>query len=129
MTEYDDVEMVAEECFEITGKLLDPDYNVRVNEYGNGFNIIEPAKRLFDAAHQSRNSDVIEAAMVMAHQLLLRLVAESPHVYAITVGQFPGFDGFSEMLISEGAEDVEGFTWLIPKPWGSYIERKYPNGK
>lgn len=77
MTEYDDVEMVAEECFEITGKLLDPDYNVRVNEYGNGFNIIEPAKRLFDAAHQSRNSDVIEAAVVMAHQLLLRLVAES----------------------------------------------------
>lgn len=50
MTEYDDVEMVAEECFEITGKLLDPDYNVRVNEYGNGFNIIEPAKRLFDGA-------------------------------------------------------------------------------
>lgn len=129
MIDYTDPEMIAEECFEIAEKLLDPDYNVRVNEYGYGFNIIEPAKHLYDAAQQTRNKYVIEASITMAHQLLLRLLVESPHVYAITVGQFPGFDGFAEMLISEGAEDIEGFIWLIPKPWGTYIERKYPKGK
>lgn len=122
----DELEMIAEECFDIAGDLLDPEYSIRAVDHES---IIERAKYLYDTAQESGDGDTIEAAVVLVHQLLVRLLSESPHIYAITEGMFSGFEGFDKCLIHDGATDVEGFTWMIPKPYGPYMDWKYPKSK
>lgn len=82
--------------------LFDPDFDVSED----GWSIIELVKHCCGTDHRSRE---------LIQQLLLRLVADSPHVYAITVGQFPGFEGIEAFWKTHGYYDTRGRLWLVPR--------------
>lgn len=46
------------------------------------------------------------------YMMLLRLRAESPHAFAITVGQFPRCSDIEEYWRVHGFIDHDGFTWV-----------------
>lgn len=118
--EYD-CEMILEETFMLLEKLLDPDYDVAENEYGIGFGIIEVVR---DICNQWRDlfprRELDPSIESLVEQMLLRIRSVSPHVYAITVGQFPEFDQLDAYWEESGYRDIDGYTWMAPKPNGRY---------
>ena len=125
MSDYGRIERMSE-IDKLMHKLLDPDYDIRVNEYGTGFGIIQEVKRIYlESTEIYPNYPLDPPVAALVEQMLLRLCVDSPHVYAITVGQFPEFENVVEFWKKEGFYDVSGYLWLAPKPFGPYLDRKY----
>ena len=108
---------------ELREKLYDPSCDVIDKNY----RIILLVKRLYDA---EKNDLVME----ITQQMLLRLRESSPHVYAVTIGQFPDFAGIHDYWAENGCVDGRGFTWLLPTPFGPYnhewrYEKRYGKRK
>ena len=61
---------------ELRDKLFDPDFDISVS----GWHIIEVVRDL----RLQMKGDLIDE---ITQQMLLRLIQDSPHVYAITIGQ------------------------------------------
>lgn len=101
---------------ELRDKLFDPDFDISAS----GWHIIEVVRDL----RLQMKGDLIDE---ITQQMLLRLIQDSPHVYAITIGQFPEFEGIHNFWKKNGFYDTDGFIWLVPEPYGPYIEKKFPN--
>lgn len=99
---------------ELRDKLFDPDYDISKK----GWHIIEVVRDL----REIEKSDLIDE---ITQQMLLRVMQDSPHVYAITVGQFPEFEGIHDFWRETGYHDTDGFVWLVPEPYGPYISNKF----
>lgn len=90
-------------------QLYDPTYDVT----RKSFKVINVVKKLYDMD----KSDIV---MEITHMMLLRLREACPHVYAVTIGQFPDFAGIHDYWREHGCVDPRGFTWLLPEPFGYY---------
>lgn len=88
---------------EFRDMLYDPEYDISAD----GYQSVEIVKHI----RESYASDLIDE---ITQQMLLRIMQSSPWVYAITVGQFPEFDGIDHYWEESGYTDTSGFLWLIP---------------
>lgn len=88
--------------------LSDPNYDLIDDNY----RIIEDVRDfLYDYNSQSlRGWDGSE----LVELLMLRVRNKSRHVFAITVGMFPGYDNIEEKWKAEGYVDPNGYTWFAP---------------
>lgn len=106
--------------------LLDPEF-----QFQDGYGIIEDVKRaigeLSDHFAGTKEEFVMmcELSYTVVDNLLVRLRNYSPHVYAITVGQFSGYDGIEDFWVKEGFHDTEGYQWLMPKTFGPFISQRF----
>jgi len=101
-------------------QLRDMLFNPDVDISENGWHIIEIVKQIRE---QQRGPLIDE----ITQQMLLRVMKDSPHVYAISVGQFPEFEGVHDFWKENGYHDTDGFIWLVPEPYGPFIEEKFKN--
>lgn len=106
--------------------LLDPDYSLEEHS-----EIINDVKNYVDDLVNTFDERVMGWQDMWNHidelviLLLVRLRNLSPHIYAITEGQFPGYSFVSECWDSDGFKDTEGYHWLKPKTFGTYMKWKF----
>lgn len=85
--------------------LLDPDSDISYN----GWAVIDDVKKIWDTReHTLEVCDLVQ-------NLMLRLRKDCPVIFAITVGQFSGWDEIEEFWEQYGFIDTRGFTWLVPR--------------
>lgn len=84
-------------------KLCNPNWNISENL----FEIINIGSNLF---HEYGDDSLFVQDFI--YMILFRLYRDYPHVFAITEGQFPGYDGLESFWENEGFKDIYGFTWL-----------------
>lgn len=122
-------ELLLEQSGELIDKLLNPDYPIRDGEYGNGFGVVDEVTRIYRGWHELfPNKNLDDTIALLVEQMLLRLRSCSPHIYAITVGQFPEFDQLEEYWKTEGYKDIDDHIWLAPNPFGKYVDFKFRKG-
>lgn len=89
---------------QILDALFDPHFDISAG----GWRIIEYVKAAIDGFDNSLSD-------IMVRQLLLRLRANSPWIFAITVGQFPGYENIEAWWDTHGFVDNRGHLWIVPK--------------
>lgn len=105
-----DLRTLNAEFLALRAALLNPDYDLLADNWS----IIEDVKHLVEeynaqcSGHRWNGNGLVEL-------LLLRVRNKSRHVYAITVGMFPGYEKLDEQWSKEGMIDSNGYTWL--RPW------------
>lgn len=99
---------------ELRDKLFDPDFDISVS----GWHIIEVVRDL----RLQMKGDLIDE---ITQQMLLRLIQDSPHVYAITIGQFPEFEGIHNFWKRTGSTIPTGLYGLYLNRMGLILKRSF----
>ena len=89
--------------------LLDPNYDLSTDNY----RIIDDVYHFLEKYNKVSCRPWDGKGLV--DLMLLRVRNCSPHVYAITVGQFPGFEELEDKWDADGMTDPDGYLWLKPR--------------
>ena len=84
-------------------RVLDPTFDI----VEDNFHYVDVAQALYERGPDTELADSV------IQMILLRLYCRSKWVFAITIGQFPDYDGIEAYWISNGFRDINGFRWLV----------------
>lgn len=85
--------------------LFDPNFDVA----DGMFSMVNLAEYLY------RNYQKDEFTTKFVYMVLFRLYKDYPHVFAISVGQFPDFDDIEDYWKEHGFYDNHGYLWLVQR--------------